>query len=266
MPGRTTSRSPPGVLSGDFHCADLNGDGTTCYSAQTLAVTAVVDYDRIEKLPPDGMIYHPVRDFDTWLAQADKRIAALVTNTRLSPSKAVRADASFQSGVALACSQHPKHRGIALAPLMVAHALWNARPWAAKSLLNQVAADKHQAEQCQRMLERQFGVTPARRPLGTVHLAACQGPADTLSTAAPGDFELGPGFQIGRFPRRAALPFIYDLERRELLLTLHLRPYDLLHAPFLYAEQRGQARVIARLPLAALPEIYGPPNRQSNRC
>ena len=252
------------LTAGGFDCSDLNNGDITCYTGRTLAVTAVVDYAQVEAQPADGLIYHPVRDFDSWLASADKRITEKINTLDLSASRAIRADASFLTGAARACARDPTYADVALVPLLVAHALWAARPWAATSKLNQTAADDHQTEQSQRLLERQFGVSPGRPARGTVHLATVRGPAEKLLTAVPEDFELGPGFEIGRFPHGAALPFVYDLARGELLLTLHLRPHDLLHAPFLYAAQRKRARVVARLPMAALPAIYGPPDRQAN--
>jgi hypothetical protein len=255
------------LTDGDFHCADLNHDGITCYTAQTLAVTAVVDYARVQAAPPDGLIYHPVRDFDLWLAQADKRIAEKIGSVDLAQGKATRADASFFTGTARACLRHPDHAGIALAPLMVAQALWTARPWAQTPQPQIPTADAHQAEQCRRLLQRHFGTSPARPALGTVHLAAClwkRRRADRLTTAITDDFAFGPGFTLGQFPARHALPFVFDADWTALLLTLHLRPHDLLHAPFLYAAQRERARVMARLPLSALPTIFGPPDREAS--
>ena len=252
------------VLSaGGFTCEDFNSSGLTCYTGHTLAVTAVVDYDRVEAQPADGLIYHPVRDFDTWLAQADKRITEKINNARLPSSRVLRADASFLTGAARACLRNPLYEDVALAPLLAAQALWAARPWAADSPLDQTVADTHQAEQCQRLLDRRFGVSPERPALGTVHLAAARGPAEKLLTAVPEDFELGSGFPLGRFPKAAALPFVYDLDQRTLLLTLNLRPHDLLHAPFLYAAQRKRARVVLRVPMTSLPAIYGAPDRQA---
>ncbi len=255
------------LSAGGFHCADLNHDGITCYTPQTLTVTAVVDDARIAESPPDGLIYHPVRDFDLWLAQADKRISEKIGTVDLAHSKAGRADASFLTGTARACLRHTEHAGTALAPLLVAQSLWAARPWSATSQPQQPEADAHQALQCQRLLDRHFGTSPSHPSLGTVHLAAClwkRRRADKLTTAIVDDFEFGPGFELGQFPHRHALPFVFDRDWTSLLLTLHLRPYDLLHAPFLYAAQRERARVIARLPLASLPKLYGLPDGKAD--
>jgi hypothetical protein len=255
------------LTAGGFRCADLNHDGLICYTEQTLSVTAVVDYSRVQDAAPDGLIYHPVRDFDLWLAQMDKRISEKIGTVDLARCKAGRADASFLTGAARACLRTPAQAGIALAPLLVAQSLWAARPWSSTSQPQQPEADAHQAQQCQRLLDRHFGVTPARPALGTVHLAAClckRRQADKLTTAIMDDFAFGPGFALGRFPHRHALPFVFDAEWRTLLLTLHLRPHDLLSAPFLYAAQRERARVIARLPLESLPGLYGPPDAQAD--
>ena len=251
----------------DFRCADLNQDGITCYTEHTLTVTAVVDYGRIQNAPPDGLIYHPVRDFDTWLAQADKRMAEKIGTVDLAQSRAGRADASFLTGVARSCLRHAEQADAALAPLLVAQSLWAARPWSATSQPQQPEADTHQTVQTRRLLDRHFGASTERPALGTAHLAAClwkRRRADKLTTAIVDDFAFGPGFEIGRFPRRHALPFVFDTGWDALLLTLHLRPHDLLSAPFLYAAQRERARVIARLPLASLPLIYGPPDGEAN--
>jgi hypothetical protein len=255
------------LSTGGFRCADLNHDGVTCYTERTLTVTAVVDYARVQNAPPDGLIYHPVRDFDTWLAQADKRMTEKIGTVNLARSRAARADASFLTGAARSCLRHAEQADAALAPLLVAQSLWAARPWSATSQPQQPEADAHQAVQCRRLLDRHFGASPARPALGTVHLAAClwkRRRADRLTTATVDDFEFGPGFELGRFPRRHALPFVFDADWDALLLTLHLRSHDLLQAPFLYAAQRERARVIARLPLASLPSIYGPMDGEAN--
>ncbi len=251
------------LVNAGLSCADLNVAGIVCHSQHTLGAGAIVDYETIAAIPPNGLIYHPVRAFLPWLERAETRVAAL-ENHRAGKARRnrLRAEASYLGSVATACLRHPDHADSALVPLMLAHELWRDRLWSSLPDGENVAADRHEEALSAAKLEKRFGPGHGRPWLGEAYTAHRRVSADKMSTVKPDDFDYGAAVPLGRFPAAVALPFAFDMETQDLLFTLHVVPSKLLHAPFLYAAQREMARGAARLPLASLPGIYGEPSAE----
>jgi hypothetical protein len=133
--------------------------------------------------------------------------------------------------------------------------LWRTRPWAGADAAPDLDGARRRA--CLNSLERRFGVSGEHKLLGTAHPAICRLSSNNVYGVKPQDFEMGAGLPIGQLPRAFALPYAYDLAARDLLLTLHMSLDEVLARPFLYTGQRELARVIARIPLANMPRIYG---------
>lgn len=249
------------LMDGGFECRDLNHGGLVCHDRNSLGAGAIVDYALVSAGPPNGMIYHPVRAFAPWLERTEARIVA-VDRDRSTRHKVLRlrAEASQLGSVSAACVRHPEFFDSALVPLLVADSLWRERPWIALGSTEQEAGDRHEAGMIANRLARRFGPGRNRPQVGTAHLARCRTGTDRMTVAATEDFTLGPAVPIGHFPRNVALPYAWDLDRQELLFTLHVGLSGVLAAPFLYAGQREMARAVARIKLAALPRIYGPPD------
>lgn len=166
---------------------------------------------------------------------------------------------------ARACLAAPRYEGGALAPLVLARA--GAAKWleAPRDEAAQPVIDR--AAGAARFLYRKhFGTPPdgprPSPPLATAHLATCRLRPGHLSTAQPEDWELGAAWPVHRFPTGFAVPYAADVAAAQLLLTAHVWPARLQHAPFLYGAQRETARVILKLPFGRLREIYGPPDRE----
>lgn len=242
-------------------CRDLNHADIICHTSSSLGVIAVIDHALVAAVEPDGLIYHPVRDFLPWLRRAEVQIGKMDRLVGKKAAKVSRAEATFLSGVAQACLRYPGLHGAALGPLMIATELWSMRSWSKSSPVDSTQGDTHMQAVCAARLLQRFGTTDTRPRIGVAQLAFCPRNTDRLNTANPDDFEYGPDYALGRFPVKGALPFAYDMQKLELLFTMHVMVTPVLESPFLYASQREHARVIARLPLPSLRHIYGGRNK-----
>jgi hypothetical protein len=259
--GRKTWPNDEGITAsalanGDFVCADLNHDGIICHNTNSLNGVALIDPGVLARKPPDGLVYHPVRDFAHWFAEACaqlKRIAQEESGPPKSPRSLI-GQARALTRMAQTCLRHPDYADAALEPSVLGVHLWSTRPNMENLSTFIRAFDERSAHLCMQRLQGHFGVSHHRRLSGTVHMAVCRA---TEPDAAATDFELGPPFELGRFPRTAALPYAWDLETRELLATVHLSATAIMAEPRLVAAQRAGTRVVAKAPLARLRAIYG---------
>jgi hypothetical protein len=251
------------LMNGGFTCSDLNDGKILCHSARTLATGAVVDYDVVTSLPPDEMIYHPVRDFGPWLDEAESRIAQLdLSPTTHAAGDRLRAQATFLSGVARACQAHPLYADAALVPLLLARDLWARHPWneqRAPGSSYQVA-DENELAVCTANLDRGFGVNPKRPWLATAFLVARLFEPDRLKDVRADRLEIAEGYQLGRFPERFALPLTYDMSARAMIFTAHVRATQVLAAADMAAAQRETARVVITVGDDQLVQIFGAPS------
>ncbi len=241
------------LMAGGFTCRDLN-DLEPRYTDHSFGVGAVIDYDLVLKTPPDGLIYHPVRAFRPWIDRAEQQIGKL----RPPASDVVqsRSEASYLTGVALACSRHPAMSGAALAPLLLARASWTTHSWSQASPIDTASADERQAEQCTRKLQGRFGVHAAH-PRQAVAYIVRGGGEIAWDFPSISDFTVNCPYDVGRFPVRFALPYAFDAAAAEMLFTLHVSVHTYLAAGSLPQAQRDSAKVVARVHRATLAHLYG---------
>jgi hypothetical protein len=253
------------LMNAGFTCADLNGPDVMCHSRSTLMIGAVVDLETVEGSAPDNMIYHPVRDFGGWLARAESRMIMVSRRTEAPRNVAgTRSEAALFSSIADACLRHPHYQGAALAPMLLAQRHWITRPWQGTMEHVDEAADAQRANATERKMTKLFGADAARPTLATAHLVTTELRGANTKSADHTDFELGPPFAVGEYPTAFALPYVYDLQARDLLSTVHIRVGDTLAEPTLYAAQRKRALAVLRTPIGNLAKIYGPPNPRPN--
>ena len=242
------------LTAGGFVCRDLNADSPR-YTAQSFGVMAVVDYDLVLESPPNGLIYHPVRDFGPWLERAEQRIGD--SDYGAGPRGRSRADASYLGGVAQACLGHPQMFGAALVPLLLAHDLWTARRWADGQPFGNLAADAHQAELCADKLRRRFGAGAQQAPAAVASLARAGKQAADVPAAT--DFDCWGEIAIRSYPARFAVPYAFSLATSEVLSTLHVSARDVGAASSPAAVQRRTARAVVRLSFDAVRRLEAQP-------
>ena len=256
------------LMRAGFTCRDFNAGEQKFYTPRSFRIGALHDRERLAASPPDGMIWHPVRDFDTWF----KAFAPWLEGKDGKPGAADQPipDAGAARRLANGATTLVESRALpggALLPYLLARRALATRPWAAGMAdggAPMAGADTQSRNGVERQLATHFGPQPGKRPLlGTAHLAQLRKGVAKLSVSRPDDFELEEPMPLGVVPRRHVLPYCFDFEAREMLLTLHLQPAPLLEEPFLYAAQRSRARAVIRIPWAQLDRALGTPDRQA---
>ncbi len=247
------------LADGGFACRDLNGCGIICHTGASLNGVALIDPEVLAAQKPDGLIYHPVRSFASWFAEAQATVAEIERDP--APETAlgrIVGRAVHLSRIAQTCLRHPDYGDASLMPLALSAHLWSTRPDA--PTLSDFTREYHDriARLTQTRLAGHFGVDRHRSQCGTVQIVTARpsSPADAL--ASPEDFRLGPPMPLGRLPQTAALPYAWDLVTGDLLLSAHLSVEPLLAEPCLKQAQRRMARVMLRVPAARLATLYPP--------
>ncbi len=198
----------------------------------------------------------PLRE---WLERVEAITGAVRQHDRPGsslPGLRTLADAQWLADAGLAALAQPREDEAAFVPLMLAAGLWRKAGGGPDRALRD-----HRAYLAARAFDRRFGADTPAAGIATVHHASCRLPKDDLEIVRSSDFVLGPGTPVGHLPCSLAVPYAFDLPAREMLATLHVTLSGLLGEPFLYAAQRDRARLVARIPFASLPELYGPPDR-----
>ena len=253
------------LMHAGFACADFNAAGRQAYTPRSLRIDAQHDRATLAAAPPDGLIWHPVRNLDDWAARLAKRLEKPAPRgPEHFPAPMNRGDASWLGGSAQMIIESGRFGGSALLPLILAREGFRLRRWAAAMPdggAGFAEADAAQFVQLDRKIGRLFGPRPGAAPAATAHLATLRREVPPLAVAAASDFELGEAIPLGSLPRGHVLPYAFDLAARDLLMTLHLRPEVPLAAPFLYAAQREGTRVAVRVPWDGLDAAFGPPDR-----
>jgi hypothetical protein len=146
----------------------------------------------------------------------------------------------------------------AVIPLLLAREAYAARRWAAgRAAEAQASADQSRRESLDSKFGRDFGALGGSR-IADLHLVdELKVQKNRTTQARPADFQLGEAHPVRSLPTGHVLPYCWNLDQRELWLTLHLRPETVLAEPFLYTAQRHQARVVARVPFDRLDEVFG---------
>lgn len=74
---------------------------------------------------------------------------------------------------------------------------------------------------------------------------------------SPNDLEGEAPAEVDALPLDRAVPYCFDFARRQLILTLHDRPLDLLEEPFFYIAQRKAMQEVAYVGFDRLDEVFG---------
>ena len=243
-----------------FACADLDHGQGPCHTGASLNGVALIDPDILATLPPDGLIYHPVRSFAAWFTAAQAQIARIERefDEQKRPGRLI-AQAVALTRIAQTCQRNPDYADASLILSLQAQALWARRPQPTGEPTFKQKFEAESARLCTARLNDHFGVNKHRPPTGTAHLARKSASAST-QTASIADFDLGPAFILGRLPRRACLPYAWDIEAETLLLTVHLNAAEIFDATSPIQKQRDAAKVVAFATLAQLASAYRPAN------
>lgn len=245
------------LMAAGFDCRDVSPADRPLYTRQSFRNAVPQDYETLVASEPDGLIHHPVQDWSAWLI----RMANLINHAPRPLFR--RGQAARIAGAGGGLRQIDAYAPASAVPMLIARSAYAARPWAEKGAKVDEAADRRSVEQIDRRFQEEFGVPSGGKKVADLQVVTgttIKNPEATVRSE-PGDFLLEPATPVGEFPARFALPYCWDLERRELLTTLHIRPETVLSEPFLYIAQRKQARVLGRVPLAELDRLYGPYDR-----
>jgi hypothetical protein len=226
------------LMNHNFACADLNDVRPGTYTDHSLRTGLPHDREDLLSRPPDGLIYHPVRDFTAWFAEnaawADEAARRLRDEPDVPP---LRDHVMRLFRLARTCLERPAMRDAALVPLLVIRGSDREAPtsWPGRDATRAEAA---------LLLARHFAprdgtaaVARVYRVLGLTH-ALVEGAAHV------DDFTIGAGFDLARFPAGSALAYAACSERRILRFTLHAPPAAVLGAATVAAEQRRLAAFV----------------------
>jgi hypothetical protein len=210
------------LMNHDFACADFNGVRPGSYTEHGLRTGLPHDREDLLSRPPDGLIYHPVRDFAAWFAENAAWAADPAVRMRDSPATPPLRDHVMRLfRLARTCLEKPAMREAALVPLLTirgsdceAPVPWPDRP-------------ETRAE-AERLLDKHFAPPDGAAAVARVYPVLEPPRALMEGTAHVDDFAVGAGFDLARFPSGFALPYAVCSERRILRFTLHAWPAALL--------------------------------------
>ena len=248
------------LAAGGFACADLNAAGRQVRSAASLRTGVMHDEDEIAKLPADGLIYHPVRRTAGAMADAELRLRVVAEGGRRHDQ--TRAHLAWLLRLVRTCLDNEPLRGGALPAVIVARQtvtrLDEQMALAAASGAP-LAPDPNMARKGQMahdVFARRYAVGPGGKTLAVAHLATSPRRRDSPGPAAWDDFTLGAALPLSVLPVTNALPYLFDVDGRALLLTLHLWPEIQFLAPSMHVAQRDCAAVAVTLGWDRLGEVY----------
>jgi hypothetical protein len=210
------------LMNHGFACADFNGVRPGSYTEHSLRTGLPHDREDLRGAAPDGLIYHPVRDFTAWFAEnaawADEAARRLRDEPDVPP---LRDHVMRLFRLARTCLERPAMRDAALVPLLVIRGSDREAPtsWPGRD------ATRAEAE---RLLDKHFAPPDGAAAVARVY-PVLEPPRALMEGAAHvDDFAVGAGFDLARFPSGFALPYAVCSERRILRFTLHAWPAALL--------------------------------------
>ncbi len=237
-----------------LNARDFNSADKTFYTNESFRNGAVFDRQVIEGNGPDDLIYHPVRPMRRWLEFSYRVFAEMREITK-------RREVSALTRYGRVLLEQPEFRDAAIVPLMQARKGWANETW--EDYTHTIGDDGNRAEGVTRLIHQNFGPGKDRPRIGTAYAAISPVSSNIVRRVGPADFTLEDGVPLGSIARELALPYCWNLETRELLCTIHIRPADVLDKPFLYGAQRDQARVVVSIPLVRLNDLFGEPDAEA---
>jgi len=260
------------LMAGGMACADLNSADRVVATRASMRVGVLHDAAHIAALPPDGVIYHPVRQAAGLLRNAEKKLEQTVI-AGASPVE-MRKHVYWLMETARTCLSNTAYEGAALALLTLARQPVEmlddaaaeaeaARAIAAGHVHLGEKRFPHAARAAFALHRKHFAPAKGAPAVASAHVAVAQRQHGSLILTNQSDFALGPAVKVGRFPHGFALPYAFDFTAETLMFTLHVAPETLLSAPFLYMAQRDRGQVAALVPFAKLAEVTGAPDGEA---
>jgi hypothetical protein len=229
------------LMNHGFAGADFNDVRPGSYTEHSLRTGLPHDREDLLSGAPDGLIYHPVRDFAAWFrehaAWADEAACRLRDSPETPP---LRAHVMRLFRLARTCLERPAMLEAALIPLLV------IRGADSEAAALGPGRDATRAEAA-RLLAQHFAPRDGAAPVARVYRVLGLAHALVEGAARVDDFAVGAGFDLARFPAGYALPYAVCSERRVQRFTLHAWPEALSSNAPLAAEQRRAAGFVCDL-------------------
>ncbi len=238
-----------------FACLELQSGLPGCYTRETLRTAIPHDRAALESRQPDGLIYHPVRDFNAWFEDGSRWAADCGQRRRGGFEPPARGQVMRLLGLAAACAEHEGLGDAAMFPLMLAsdQAAGVLDPDVPELARIDLRSRQGRAA---RMLAREFGPRRNGRVFATAHLLGSGDDRRPLAVANVADFHLGDAVALHTLPARFALPYAFDFEAECLLFTIHPLPATVLYAASVLEEQRRSACVGCQVHVRHLTRFY----------
>jgi hypothetical protein len=206
------------LMNHGFACADFNEVQPGSATEYSLRTGLPHDREDLLRAPPDGLIYHPVRDFAAWFAEnaawADEAGCRLRDSPETPP---LRDHVMRLFRLARTCLEKPAMREAALIPLLIIRGSdrETPAPWSGRDATRAEAA---------LLLAQHFAPPEGASGVARVYPVLEPSSARVEHAAHVDDFVVGTGFDLARFPAGFALPYAVCSERRILRFTLHAWP------------------------------------------
>jgi len=229
------------LMNHNFACADLNDVRPGTYTEHSLRTGLPHDREDLLSAPPDGLIYHPVRDFAAWFAEnaawADEAALRMRDQPETPP---LRDHVMRLFRLARTCLERPPVRDAALIPLLIIRGSDREAPasWPGRDATRAEAA---------LLLARHFAPPAGAAPVARVYPVLGPPGERTQTAAHMDDFTIGAGFDLARFPSSFAIPYASSPEQRIQRFTLHAWSEALSPDAPLPAEQRRLAAFVCDL-------------------
>jgi hypothetical protein len=238
-----------------FTCLELASGLPGSYTRATLRTAIPHDRAALQAGGPDGLIYHPVRDFRTWFEDRSRWAADYGQRRRAGVQSPSRGHVMQLLGLAAAAFEQEGLGEAAVFPLMLARDQAADAETPDNTDLAQVDLQSRQGRAA-RMLARDFGPRRNGRVFATAHLLGAMADRRPLGVATVADFTTGVAVPLHMLPARFALPYAFDFDADSLLLTIHALPAAVLSADSVLEEQRRSACVGCLVHVRHLPRFY----------
>ncbi len=206
------------LMNHGFACADFNDVLPGSYTEHSLRTGLPHDREDLLRGAPDGLIYHPVRDFTAWFAENAAWADTAGLRLREQPDVPPLRDHVMRLfRLARTCLERPAMRDAALIPLLIIRGSERELPAASPG------RDATRAEAVL-LLAQHFAPRDGEAAVACVYPVLGLARTIVESAARADDFAVGAGFDVARFPAGFALPYAVCSERRILRFTLHAWP------------------------------------------
>lgn len=241
----------------DFECRELGHNVVDTYTRDTLRTGTPWDRAVLSNRPPDGRIYHPVRDFRTWFEEWSAWASDYALSRRGKALAHFRNDQVRLVRLASASLGVTELRQAALFPLMLASRMTLEASYEAETGQPDSYAERTvNPYRAIRTLSRWFGPGKNGRVFATAYLLSRAEPPESCEVAAQTDFIMDHAEPLHAPPVAFALPYAFNFDDESLFLTVHPLPQTILSANNVLHRQRHYACVGCKVPLRHLGRFY----------